>query len=66
MGDDVVQFPGDPAPLGRRGLLGLALQCGAPRGQRGGLPAGADEDACQPEGHQLQQRQCHTRRVGRA
>ena len=63
VGDDVVQFPGDPRPLGRRGLLGLALQRRAPRGQRGGLPAGADENAGQPERRKLQQRQCHVRRA---
>ena len=35
--------------------------CRAPRGQRGGLPAGVDEHASQPEGHQLEERQCHAR-----
>jgi hypothetical protein len=41
VGDDVVQFPGDPGPLGRRGLLGLALE-GRSRavGQREGRKSG--------------------------
>ena len=39
----------------------LTLQCGAPRGQRGGPPAGVDENASQPECEQLQERQCHGR-----
>jgi len=47
MGDDVVQFPGDPGPLSRRDVLGLALQRRGPRGQRVGPPAGADENASQ-------------------
>ena len=66
VGDDVVQFPGDPGPLGRRGLLGLALQRRAPRGEPGGLPAGADENASQQERRKLQQRQCHVRRAATA
>jgi hypothetical protein len=53
VGNDVVQFAGDPGPLPGRGLLGLALQRRAPRGQRGGLPTGADENASQPERHEL-------------
>ena len=61
VGDDVVQFPRDPGPLRRRGLLGLALQVGTPRRQRGGLPAGTDEHASQPEGHELQECQIHGR-----
>jgi hypothetical protein len=63
MGDDVVQFPGDPCPLSRGGLLGLTLRGGAPRGQRDGPPAGVDEHARQPECQQLEERQCHGHRA---
>ena len=64
VGDDVVQFPADPGPLRRRGLLGLALQARAPRGQRGSLPAGADENAGHPERQELQRCQFHDRQAG--
>jgi hypothetical protein len=62
VGDDVVQFPGDPGPLSRRGLLGLTLQRRVPGAERGGLPAGPDDNASQQERRKLQQRQCHVRR----
>ena len=57
VGDDVVQFPGDPGPLSRRSLLGLPLQRRAPRGHRYGLPAAADQNANQPECQKLQRLQ---------
>jgi len=59
--DDVVQFPGDPGPFGRRGLLGLAPQGRAPRGQRDSLPAGAYEHTSQPERQELKRGQGHRR-----
>ena len=61
VGDDVVQFPGDPGPLGRHGLLGLALHRGVPRDHRDGSPAAADQGTSQPERRNLQKRQCHAR-----
>ena len=57
MGDDVVQFPGDPCPLQRPrpARPGAAWRRSAPR--RGGPPAGVNRCASQPECQQLQERQ---------
>ena len=43
MGDDIVQFAGDPGAFGGDGLLGLPLQRRVAPGQGRGVPAGPDE-----------------------